>query len=190
MKAHPDSHYLVIGHRLAQLLGTSLQEPPAESLRDLARAYHPAAPESRISAELFLLYKYLLVQACVGVFSETDTDQVVAGLFAALNERAAGLDLDEERQAAMERMWRLRAGQFDPSFGQDREQFLTSAEAVHWKQTIFRFCQNVHEMADPPDIWAGSDGPSQQASRSLTQILDHMLAAVREVKRLHAAGAL
>jgi hypothetical protein len=190
MAYQADSRYLALGHRLAQLLGTSLQEPPADALRDLARAYHPAAPESRVSAELFLLYKYLLVQACVGVFPEGDTEQVVAGLFAALNERASGLNLDAERQAAMERMWQLRAGQFDPPFGEDREQFLTNAHSLHWKRTIFRFCQNVHEMADPPDIWAGADGPSQRASRSVTEILDQMLTAVHEVKRWHVGGAL
>ncbi len=184
-----DSRYLELGHRLAQVLGATLQEPTADTLRDLARAYHPAAAESRISAELFLLYKYLLVQSCVGVFSEADAERVVAGLFAALNERASGLNLDGERQAAMERMWRLRAGQFDPSFGEDREQFLANEHTLHWKRTIVQFCQNVHEMDDPPDIWAGEDGPSQQASRSVTKILDQMLAAVHEVKRWHVSGA-
>lgn len=190
MNGEASSRYLTIGRQLARLLGASLQEAPAESLRELARAYHPSAQESRISAELFLLYKYLLVQACVGVFPDEETEPVVAGLFAALNERAAGLAFDAGRQAAMERMWQLRAGQFDQPFGEDRMHFLAASDALHWKRTIFQFCQNVHEMTDPPDIWAGTGGPSQQASRSVTETLDHMLTAVHEMRRLHFSGAL
>lgn len=185
------SFYLMVGRQLAQLLGATLQEAPAESLRELARAYDPSANESRISAEVFLFYKYLLVQACVGVFPDSETDQVVAGLFAALNERATGLAFDSERQAAMERLWQLRAGQFDLPFGRDRVQFLNAgADALHWKRTIVQFCQNVHEMSDPPDIWAGADGPSQVASRAVTATLDQMVSAVGEMKRLHFSGAL
>jgi len=182
--------YLYLGRQLAELLGSTLQDAPAESLRELARAYDPSAQESRISAEVFLFYKYLLVQACVGVFPDSETDQVVGGLFAALNERATGLAFDAERQAAMERMWQLRAGQFDKPFGRDRMRFLEeAAEPLHWKHTILQFCQNVHEMADPPDIWAGSNGPSQQASRSVTAVLDQMVVAVGEMRRLHFSGA-
>jgi hypothetical protein len=185
------AHYLNLGRQLANLLGSSLQEAPADALRELARAYDPSAHESRISAEVFLLYKYLLVQACVGVFPEAETEQVVAGLFAALNERAAGLAFDAERQAAMEALWRLRAGQFDQPFTQDRIQFLDeTTSAPQWKRTIVQFCQNVHEMADPPDIWAGTDGPSQLASLSVTSILDQMVSAIGEMKRLHGSGAL
>lgn len=180
----------MVGRQLAQLLGATLQEAPAESLRELARAYDPSANESRISAEVFLFYKYLLVQACVGVFPDSETDHVVAGLFAALNERATGLAFDSERQAAMERLWQLRAGQFDLPFGQDRVQFLDAADALHWKRTIVQFCQNVHEMTDPPDIWAGADGPSQLASRAVTATLDQMVSAIGEMKRLHFSGAL
>ncbi|ALA59973.1 hypothetical protein [Nitrospira moscoviensis] len=183
------ARYLTIGRQLAHLLGASLQDAPAESLRELARAYDPSAQESRINAEVFLFYKYLLVQTCVGVFPESETDRVVAGFFAALNERAEGLDFNAERQAAMESLWLLRAGQFDDPFGQDRVQFLGVSNALHWKRTIFQFCQNVHEMDDPPDIWAGADGPSQQASRSVTETLDHMVSAVGEMKRLHFHGA-
>jgi len=128
------------------------------------------------------------VQACVGVFPDSETDQVVAGFFAVLNERAAGLEFDSERQAAMERLWQLRAGQFDLPFGQDRVEFLDeAADALHWKRTILRFCQNVREIANPPDIWAGSNGPSQQASRSVTAVLDQMVTTVSEMKRLHFA---
>ena len=183
--------YLNIGRQLAQLLGSSLQESSAESLRELARAYDPSAHESRISAEVFLFYKYLLVQTCVGVFPDSETDHVVAGFFAALNERATGLAFDFERRAAMERLWQLRAGQFDRPFAQDRAQFLgEAADALHWKRTILQFCQNVHEMANPPDIWAGANGPSQQASRSVTATLDQMVSAVGEMKRLHFSGAV
>jgi hypothetical protein len=182
--------YVNLGRQLAHLLGMSLQEASAETLRELARAYDPSAQESRISAEVFLFYKYLLVQACVGVFPDSETDEVVAGLFAALNERASGLEFDEERQAAMEQLWRLRAGQFDRPFAQDRVQFLDdAADGLHWKRTILQFCQHVHEMASPPDIWSGTTGPAQQASRSVTATLDRMVSAVGEIKRLHFTGA-
>ena len=185
------SRYLNLGRQLAQLLGAGLQEAAAESLRELARAYDPSAHESRINAEVFLFYKYLLVQACVGVFPDSETDHVVAGLFAALNERATGLEFDAERQAAMERLWRQRAEQFDLPFAEDRVQFLDEApDALHWKRTILQFCQNVHEMANPLDIWAGTDSPSQHASRSVTAILDQMISAIGEMKRLHFSGAV
>ena len=180
------SLYLSLGRQLAQLLGSNLQEAPAEALRELARVYDPSANEARISAEVFLLHKYLLVQACVGIFPDSETEQVVAGFFAALNERADGLEFGSERQVAMERMWQLRAGQFDQPFAQDRLQFLDEASGpLHWKRTIDRFCQNVCELDRPPDIWSGSDGPSHYASRSVTQILDKMLTAVGEMNRLN-----
>jgi hypothetical protein len=185
------SVYLTIGRQLAQFLGVSLQEASADTLRELARAYDPSAHESRISAEVFLFYKYLLVQACVGVFPDSDTEHVVAGFFAALNERASGLELDAPRQAAMEKLWQLRAGQFDPPFAQDRVQFLDdAADALHWKRTILQFCQNIHDLANPPDIWAGTRGPAQSASRSVTATLDQMVSAVTDMKRLHFNGAI
>jgi len=180
------SLYLNIGRQLAQLLGSNLQEAPADSLRELARIYDPSANEARINAEVFLFHKYLLVQACVGTFPESETEQVVAGFFAALNERANGLEFGSERQVAMERMWQLRAGQFDHPFAQDRVQFLDEASGpLQWIRTIDRFCQNVCELDRPPDIWSGSDGPSHRASRSVTQILDKMLTAVGEMNRLN-----
>ena len=183
------SEYLNIGRQLAQLLGASLQEAPAESLRELARAYDPSADESRICAEVFLFYKYLLVQACVGVFHDSDINQIVAGFIAALNERAAGLEFDSERQAAMERLWQSRAGEYDRPFGEDRVHFLdAAADAPHWKNTIMQFCQHVREVANPPDIWSGTNGPSQKASRSVTSALDQMIAAIGEMKRLHFAA--
>lgn len=191
MTSNPSSRYLAIGRQLAQFLGASLQEASADLFRELARAYDPSAHESRISAEVFIFYKYLLVQACVGVFPDSETDDVVSGLFAALNERATGLKFDSERQAAMERLWQLRAGQFDRPFAEDRVIFLDqSGDMLHWKSTILQFCQNVRQLAMPPDIWAGTDGPAQRASRSVTATLNQMLSAVGEIKRLHFSGAV
>jgi hypothetical protein len=177
--------YLNIGRRIVPLLGLALSGPSAEALRELARAYDPAADESRISAEVFLFHKYLLMQACVGVFPESQVDHIVGGLFAALNERASGLDLGPERQQAMEVVWQQRAGQFDRPFSQDREQFLDRESGpVHWKQTIGRFCQNVREIESPPDLWVGTNGPSHLASRSVTAALDQMVSTLGEINRL------
>ena len=184
------SRYLDIGQQLASLLGSSLQDASADSLRDLARAYDPSADESRISAEVFLFFKYLLVQACVGVFPESEADSVVQGLLEVLKERAAGLDFSSERQQAMEQMWRLRAAQFDQPFSQDRTQFLNDeAGVVYWKETVNRFCQNVADVDSPPDSWAGSDGPSQAASHAVTMVLDRMVSALGEMNRFHFRAA-
>lgn len=181
--------YLNLGRQIAGLLGTALEGASAESLRELARAYDPAANEARISAEVFLFHKFLLMQACVGVFSELHVDHIVGGLFAALNEQAKGLELSPERQHALEQMWQLRAGQFEGPFSHDRAHFLDEAPgAFHWKETISRFCQNVCEMANPPDIWLGTTGPSQTASRSVTSALDQMVSALGELNRLHFSG--
>src|SRR5688572_32359803 len=108
--------YLGIGRQLARLLGSSLEGPSGEALKELARAYDPSANEARISAEVFVFHKYLLMQACVSVFSKSEVDHVVGGLFAALNERASGLEFSAERQLAMEQMWQQRAVQFDQPF--------------------------------------------------------------------------
>lgn len=125
------------------------------------------------------------MQACVGVFPEAHVDHIVGGLFAALNERASGLELGPNRQQAMHEMWRLRAGQFDEPFSQDRMQRLDEESGpIHWKQTIDQFCQNVHEMVDPPDIWAGRNGPSHLASQFVTAALDQMVLALGEINRL------
>jgi len=185
-----NAEYLALGRQIARLLGSALEGPSAEALRELARAYDPSAEEVRISAEVFLFHKYLLMQACVGVFPESQVDHVVGGLFAALNERARGLELSPDRQQAMERIWRQRARQFDPPFSEDRADFLDAGlSSFNWKETIFRFCQNVREIESPPDIWAGADGPSQAASRSVTAAFSQMVADLGEINRLHFSGA-
>ena len=185
-----NAEYLALGRQIARLLGSALEGPSAEALRELARAYDPSAEEVRISAEVFLFHKYLLMQACVGVFPESQVDHVVGGLFAALNERAGGLELGPERRQAMERMWLLRAGQFDQAFPRDRVQFLDEGSGpIHWKETIVRFCRNVRESENAPDIWAGADGPSHTASHSVTAALDRMVSALGEIHRLHFSGA-
>ncbi|QPD03374.1 MAG: hypothetical protein Nkreftii_001148 [Candidatus Nitrospira kreftii] len=179
------AEYLGLGRRIMPLLGSALCGPSADALRELARAYDPSADDSRIGAEVFLFHKYLLMQACVGVFPEAHVDHIVGGLFAALSERASGLELGPDRQQAMDEMWRLRAGQFDEPFSQDRVQLLDEASGpIHWKQTISRFCRNVHDTVDPPDIWAGTNGPSHLASQSVTAALDQMVSALEEMNRL------
>ncbi len=185
-----NADYLNLGREIARLLGSALEGASAESLRELARAYDPSANDARISAEVFLFHKFLLMQACAGVFPELHVDHVVGGLFAALNEQAKGLELPPDRQQALEQMWQLRAGQFEEPFSNDRGCFLEEAPgSYHWKQTISRFCQNVREIANPPDIWLGQNGPSQTASRSVTAALDQMVSALGEINRLHFSGA-
>ena len=180
-----NAEYLGLGRQIACLLGSALVGPSASVLRELARAYDPIAEESRIGAEVFLFHKYLLMQACVGVFPEAQVDHIVGGLFAALNERAGGLGLCPERQQAMEEMWQLRAGQFERPFSQDRLHLLDEGVgSIHWKQTIGQFCQNVREIEDPPNIWAGVNGPSQLASHSVSAALDRMVSALEEINKL------
>ena len=186
MQRLPQAEYLGLGRQLARLLGSCLEGASGDLLRELARAYDPSANEARISAEVFLFHKYLLMQSCVGVFPESEVEHIVGGFCAALNERASGMEFSPTRQKAMEQMWQLRAAQFDQPFAQDRVEFLDEGSGpVHWKQTIVRFCQNVKEIENPPNIWAGADGPSQAASRSVTTALDHMVAALGEMNRLH-----
>ena len=190
MQRLPQAEYLGLCRQLARLLGSCLEGASGDLLRELARAYDPSANDARISAEVFLFHKYLLMQSCVGVFPESEVDHIVGGLCAALNERASGLEFSPERQKAMEHMWQLRAAQFDQPFSQDRVQFLDEGSGPgHWKQTIVRFCQNVREIEHPPNIWVGADGPSQAASRSVTAALDHMVSALGELNRLHFSGA-
>jgi len=186
MQRLTQAEYLGLGRQLARLLGSCLEGASGDMLRELARAYDPSANEARISAEVFLFHKYLLMQACVGVFPTSEVDHVVGGLFAALNERASGMEFSAERQQAMEQMWQQRAAQFDQPFSQDRVEFLDEGSGpIHWKQTIGRFCQNVREVDNPPNIWAGADGPSHAASRSVTAALEHMRSALGEINRLH-----
>jgi hypothetical protein len=190
MQRLPQAEYLGLGRQLARLLGSCLEGASGDLLRELARAYDPSANEARISAEVFLFHKYLLMQSCVGVFPESEVDHIVGGFCAALNERASGMEFSPTRQKAMEQMWQLRAAQFDQPFARDRVEFLDEGSGpIHWKQTIVRFCQNVKEIENPPNIWAGADGPSQAASRSVTTALDHMVAALGEMNRLHFSGA-
>lgn len=185
-----NTEYLSLGRQIARLLGSSLEGASADALRELARAYDPSVPEARISAEVYLLHKFLLMQACVGVFPEPHVDHVVGGFVAALNEQASRLELGAERQQAMEQMWQLRADQFEQPFSADRTSFLDdAADACHWKRTISRFCHNIRELVPQPDLWSGSQGPSQTASRSMTHVLNEMIAALGEMNRLHFSGA-
>lgn len=182
--------YLNIGRQLARMLGASLDGPSGDALKELARAYDPTANEARISAEVFLFHKYLIVQTCVGMFPKSQVERIVGGLFAVLNERAAGLDVSEERQAAMEQMWQMRAKQFDQPFAVDREHFLEEgSDGVYWKRSIAQFCQNVRTIDNPPDIWAGEGSPSHKASSSVTQTIDHLVAEMSEMSEHHFGDA-
>lgn len=71
--------YLSLGRRLAVLLGSSLEGQSGEALKELARAYDPSANEARVSAEVFLFHKYLVVQSCVGMFPESEVERVIGG---------------------------------------------------------------------------------------------------------------
>lgn len=185
-----NTEYLGLGRQIARLLGSSLEGASSDALRELALAYDPSALGARINAEVFLFHKFLLMQACVGVFPESHVAHVVGGFFAALNEKMNGLDLGSDRQRAMEQMWQLRAGQFEQPFSNDRARFLeVGPDASHWKQTISRFCQNVREIADPPDIWAGTNSPSQEASRTVTHALNQMISTLNEMNRLHFSAS-
>lgn len=182
--------YLGIGRQLARLLGSSLEGPSGDALKELARAYDPSANEARISAEVFLFHKYLIVQTCVGMFPESQVERVIGGLFAALNERAAGLEFNQERQAAMEQMWQMRARQFDRPFTHDREHFLDEgSDGIYWKRSITQFCQNVREVENPPDIWAGGKGPSHKASSTVTETIDQLVSAMSELSKRHFGSA-
>lgn len=182
--------YLKIGRELARLLGTSLEGSSGEALKELARAYDPSANEARISAEVFLFHKYLIVQTCVGMFPGTEVERVIGGLFAALNERATGLEFSQQRQDAMEQMWQMRAKQFDGPFSEDRDHFLDeSSDGVFWKRSLTQFCQNVREIEHPPDIWAGGKGPSHKASSCVTETVDRLVSAMTEMSRLHFGRA-
>ncbi|SPP65703.1 hypothetical protein [Nitrospira lenta] len=183
--------YLELGRQIARILGSSLEGASSDALRELALAYDPSASDARISAEVFLFHKFLLMQACAGVFPESHVAHVVGGFFAALNEKMNGLELGSDRQQAMEQMWQLRAGQFEQPFSSDRAEFLAaSPNAFHWKLTISRFCQNVKEIANPPDIWAGTNSPSQEASRRVTHALNQMISTLNEMNRLHFSGVV
>jgi len=180
-----NAEYLGLGRQLAQLLGSSLEGASAAALRELALAHDPSANDARINAEVFLFHKFLLMQACVGVFPEPHVEHIVGGFFAALNEKMNGLELGSDRQQAMEQMWQLRAGQFEQPFSNDRMQFLDAAPgADHWQRTISRFCQNVREIATPTDIWSGTDSLSQEASRTVTHALNQMIVTLNEMSRL------
>jgi len=163
-----------------------MQSPMADRLRELAWAYDPAANESRISAEVFLFNKYLLMQACVEAFPAAEVDHVVGGFVGALHERGRDLDFNEERQRAIEQVWQARAGEFEQAFMCDREQVVgrESADAC-WKQMINRFCRNVKEFDSPPDIWAGADSPSHLASHSVSAEWGRMTAALGELNQHH-----
>ena len=87
MQRLPQAEYLGLGRQLARLLGSCLEGASGDLLRELARAYDPSANDARISAEVFLFHKYLLMQSCVGVFPESEVGHIVGGLVAALNER-------------------------------------------------------------------------------------------------------
>ncbi|SLM46249.1 protein of unknown function [Nitrospira japonica] len=180
------SDYLSLGRQLAILLGSSLEGRSGDALKELARAYDPSANDARVSAEVFLFHKYLVVQSCVGMFPESEVERVIGGLFAALNEKATRLEFSQERQQAMEQMWQMRARQFDAPFTEDREHFVQQAQdGVYWKHSLSRFCQNVLELENPPDIWAGGKGPSHKASAAVTEAVEQLVAAMREMSRLH-----
>lgn len=184
-----NTEYLALGRQIALLLGSAMQGPLADRLRELARAYDPGAHEAMIRAEVFLFNKYLLVQACVGVFPKVEAEYVVGGLVAALNERAGELELSQDRQQAMDQVWQARVGEFEPAFICDRVRNSdpTSVED-EWLEMITRFCWNIREFEHPPDIWAGSDGPSHLASRSVTEEFHRMCSALGELNQLHFGG--
>ena len=191
MTLRTNDEYLGVGRQILPLLGSSLIGPSAVALSELVRGQNPSADDARISAEVFLLHKYLLTQACVGVFPESHVDHIIRGLCTALHERASGLALSPERQQAMEEMWRIRAEQFDRFFVHDQQAFLDAqAEPIHWKETISQFCRNVRDNGGDLDIWTENNGASHTASQSVTAALDEMIAGLEEINRAHFSEAV
>jgi len=128
MQRLPQAEYLGLGRQLAHLLGSCLEGASGDVLRELARAYDPSANEARISAEVFLFHKYLLMQSCVGVFPNRRSTTSSGDCSRRLNERASVLELSPSGKRRWSRCGSCGAAQFDQPFSRIESNFLMKGQ--------------------------------------------------------------
>jgi hypothetical protein len=162
--------YDSLGRGLVGLLSESLKAESVDALERLARAWQPLADERSIDREIFVLHKFLLVQACIGVLSAPEVQQsvinkVFAAFYASLDAILVGdiqpplyvteyirsrIGADADALSELEKLWVIRAPQYDEPFALDREEYFENRPGhLPWKRLIVRFMQNFKETPDP-----------------------------------------
>lgn len=162
--------YDSLGKELVGLLSESLKAESVDALKKLAQAWQPLADERSIDREVFILHKFLLVQACACVLSapevpESVIKKVVTAFYAPLNAILGGdiqpplyvteyirsrIGADGDTLSAMEKLWVTRASQYDEPFTLDREEYFENRPGhLPWKRLIVRFMQNLKETSNP-----------------------------------------
>ena len=158
--------YARLGRELVGLLLGSLEYDgfgSAKSLEKLARDWQPLADEKTIDREILLFHKFLLVQACAGTsISQSVSDRVIAAFYESLDQVGRGGDTqppfgtEADTLASLERLWVIRANQYEEPFALDLEEFSEHRPGhVPWSRLIVRFMRNfrepsgqVHDMHD------------------------------------------
>jgi hypothetical protein len=168
---------LDVGGRLVGCQAGILRASLVDALRNLARACEPSCDERTIDLEVFFLHKALVVQSCVAVFPQSVINRAVASFYEALEVL---LTEDAEAQsyvtrfirqiistpattlAVLEKVWTLRAREYEEPFDLDIEEFLDEgfhkkySMVIPFKRMVTRFSQNFGEVSDSPKGFDGS----------------------------------
>lgn len=145
--------YARLGRELVGLLLGSLEYDgfgSAKSLERLARDWQPLADEKTIDQEVLLFHKFLLVQACAGSSShQSILDSVITALYTSLDQVLVEDTVDAGTLAELERLWVIRANQYEEPFALDLEEFSEHRPGhLPWSRLIVRFMRNFREPSD------------------------------------------
>lgn len=129
-----------LGRRLVGCLSAILRSSSVDALRTLARACEPSCDERTIDLEVFFFHRFLVVQSCAVVFSQSVMNRAAAAFYKALEVLLTEDDVEAQSYDAqfirrristtdttlteLEKVWVVRAREYEEPFYLDADEFL------------------------------------------------------------------
>ena len=162
------------------LSGALRRSPSVPALKELAQTIDPSLEQRVLDTEVFIFHKFLVVQVLVvqawaGNFPQKVTNSAVAAFYSSLqlvlsqdfegclyvSEYIRSLvRADRSAFDALERLWVVRARQYEEPFAIDWEEYLKHPpNHLPWKRLVVSFMSNFGEVSGSlHDVLAATPG--------------------------------
>lgn len=178
-----------LGRRLVGCLSAILRSSSVDALRTLARAREPSCDERTIDLEVFFFHRFLVVQSCAVVFSQSVMNRAAAALYKGLEVLLTEDDVGAQSYdaqfirrwisttgitlAELEKVWVVRAREYEEPFYLDADEFLHEEFRkkhpghLPYKRMVTRFSHNFGEASDAAK---GFDALPSEAVNACVQV--------------------
>ncbi len=168
-----------LGFQLVGCLSGIIKEGPSvTALKKLAQTVDPEVGQPILDIEVFIFHKFLVVQACAGRFPQNVVNSAVdafcSSLQLVLSQNIEGhLDAlegirslvrtDRSSLDALEKLWVIRARQYDEPFASDLDEYLQNSPGhMPWKRLLVSFMSNFGEVSGSlHDVLSSTPGTVQ-----------------------------